>query len=79
MLLHRIAVWPVIDCGFRHYHPLQKLKQGRNPRKPLNPLLAIHGVKLLDDETVKELNKVILQFSHDVYKKKRGGSIGIKN
>ena len=31
----------------------------------------IDNVSLLDDETVKELNNVIVEFGHDVLKKKR--------
>ncbi|MDA3822688.1 MAG: hypothetical protein PF450_08795 [Bacteroidales bacterium] len=31
----------------------------------------VDNVSLLDDETVRELNQVILEFGHDVFKKKR--------
>ncbi|MDF1574239.1 MAG: hypothetical protein P1P86_03500 [Bacteroidales bacterium] len=37
------------------------------------------NVTLLDDETVRELNQVILEFGHEVFKKKRGGSIVLKD
>jgi hypothetical protein len=38
----------------------------------------IDNVTLLDDETVKELNKVILQFGHDVFKKKDTEALALK-
>jgi len=37
------------------------------------------NVSLLDDEAVRELNQVILEFGHEVFKKKRGGSIVLKD
>ena len=37
------------------------------------------NVSLLDDETVRELNLVIVEFGHAVFKKKRGGSIVLKD
>lgn len=39
----------------------------------------IDNVGLLSDETVKELNEVIVEFGHEVFKKKRGGSIVLEN
>jgi hypothetical protein len=39
----------------------------------------IDNVSLLDDETVRELNQVILEFGHEVFKKKRGGSLALKD
>lgn len=39
----------------------------------------IDNVGLLDDETVKKLNAIIVEFGHEVFKKKRGGSIVLKN
>jgi hypothetical protein len=38
----------------------------------------IDNVSLLDDETVKELNDVILEFGHDVFKKKEGTALRLK-
>lgn len=38
----------------------------------------IDNVTLLDDETVKEFNKVILQFGHDVFKKKEAEALALK-
>ena len=39
----------------------------------------VDNVSLLDDETLRELNQVIVEFGHDVFKKKRGGSITLKD
>ena len=39
----------------------------------------IDNVSLLDDETVRELNQVIVEFGHEVFKKKRGGSIVLED
>ena len=39
----------------------------------------IDNVSLLDDQTIRELNQVIVEFGHDVFKKKRGGSIMLKD
>ena len=39
----------------------------------------IDNVSLLDDETVKQLNHVIVEFGHEVFKKKRGGSLVLKD
>lgn len=38
----------------------------------------LDNVHLLDDETLREINEVIVEFGHDVLKKKRGGSIALK-
>lgn len=40
---------------------------------------VIDNVSLLDDETVRELNKIIVEFGHGVFKKKRGGSLALKD
>lgn len=39
----------------------------------------VDNVSLLDDETVRELNQVIVEFGHGVFKKKRGGSITLQD
>jgi hypothetical protein len=40
---------------------------------------SIHdNVSLLDDETVKELNEVIVEFGHEVFKKKEGTALRLK-
>ncbi len=39
----------------------------------------IDNVGLLTNETVQELNTIIVEFGHEVFKKKRGGSIVLKN
>jgi len=36
------------------------------------------NVTLLDDDTVRQLNEVILAFGHDVFKKKEGGALRLK-
>jgi hypothetical protein len=38
----------------------------------------IDNVSLLDDETVRELNQVILEFGHEVFKKKEVGALRLK-
>ena len=38
----------------------------------------IDNVSLLDDETVKELNKVIVEFGHEVFKKKEAAALCLK-
>lgn len=39
----------------------------------------VDNVALLDDESVKQLNTIIVEFGHSVFKKKRGGGIMLKN
>jgi len=39
----------------------------------------IDNVSLLDDETLKEINVVIVEMGHDVFKRKRTGAIALKN
>jgi hypothetical protein len=39
----------------------------------------LDNVSLLDDQTVKEINAVIVEMGHDVFKKKRYGSIALKD
>jgi hypothetical protein len=36
------------------------------------------NVSLLDDQTVRQLNEVVLSFGHEVFKKKRDGSLALK-
>jgi hypothetical protein len=38
----------------------------------------VDNVSLLDDSTLKEINDVIVSFGHEVFKKKRGGSLALK-
>jgi len=38
----------------------------------------IDNVSLLDDETVRELNQVIVEFGHEVFKKKEEGALRLK-
>ena len=38
----------------------------------------IDNVSLLDDETVRELNQVIVEFGHEVFKKKEGAALYLK-
>lgn len=38
----------------------------------------VDNVKLLDDETVKELNKIIVEMGHDVFKKKETEALDLK-
>ena len=38
----------------------------------------IDNVSLLDDETVRELNQVIIEFGHEVFKKKEGAALFLK-
>lgn len=38
----------------------------------------IDNVSLLDDKTVQELNHIILEFGHDVFKKKEGAALRLK-
>jgi len=39
----------------------------------------IDNVTLLDDETVRKLNDVVVEMGHGVFKKKRGGSLALKD
>ena len=39
----------------------------------------VDNVSLLDDETVRALNQIIVEFGHGVFKKKRGGSITLQD
>src|SRR5699024_3764644 len=39
----------------------------------------LDNVGLLSDEAIKEINQVIVSFGHEVFKKKRGGGIALKN
>jgi hypothetical protein len=39
----------------------------------------VDNVSLLDDQTVREMNHVIVEFGHEVFKKKRGGSIRLQD
>ena len=39
----------------------------------------VDNVGLLDDKTVRELNQVIVEFGHGVFKKKRGGSLMLQD
>ncbi|MDK2841773.1 MAG: hypothetical protein PWQ17_1278 [Anaerophaga sp.] len=38
----------------------------------------IDNVTLLDDETVRKLNDVVVEMGHGVFKKKRGGSLALE-
>jgi hypothetical protein len=47
-------------------------------KKTIGYQKIIDIVGLLDNETVKKLNEIIVEFEHGVFKK-RGGSITLKN
>jgi len=38
----------------------------------------VDNVSLLDDETVRELNQVIVEFGHEVFKKKEAAALSCK-
>jgi len=48
-------------------------------REEISYQRIIDNVQLLDDETLRKINDVIVNLGHDVFKKKRGGSITCKN
>lgn len=48
------------------------------PKQEIKYQTIIDNVSLLDDEIVKELNAVIIEFGHDVFKKKRKEALRLK-
>ena len=48
------------------------------PKQEIKYQNIIDNVSLLDDETVKKLNAVIIEFGHDTFKKKEEGALRLK-
>lgn len=49
------------------------------PEKEFGYQNILDNVSLLDDQTIRQINEMIVSFGHDVFKKKRRGCIALKD
>lgn len=70
-------------CDLANHHSLVRQIMGVESKdgfhiKQFKYKTILDNVSLLDDDTVKELNKVIVEFGHEVFKKKENTALHLK-